>query len=86
MAAHVRGGGEAFAFGDVGEAAVPQVAQRQVACAFLAYHGACSRSKRLEVVEAREDATAGRSDRFEGRASPGREPERPAVALFVDVS
>ena len=40
-----------------------------MAGAFLAYHGACSRSEGLEVVEAREDATAGGSDRFEGRAS-----------------
>ena len=85
MAADVCRGGEPFAFGDVGEAAMPQVAKGQVAGAFLAHDGARSRSEGLEVVEAREDTTAGRSGRLERRACPRGEPERAAVAFLVDV-
>ena len=35
MTAHICGGGESFALGDVGEASVPQVSQCQVRCAFV---------------------------------------------------
>jgi len=85
MAAHVRRGGEPLAFGDVGEAPMPQVAERQMAGTFLAHDGARSSAEGLEIIEAREDATVGRSDLLEGRTCPRREPERATVALLVDV-
>ncbi|MBW1758691.1 MAG: hypothetical protein JRJ80_21370 [Deltaproteobacteria bacterium] len=64
MAADVCRGGQPFAFGDVGETTMPQVAQCEVTGAFLAHNTACSGSEGLEIVEAREDTTTGRSDRL----------------------
>jgi hypothetical protein len=85
MAADVCRGRQPFAFGDVGETTMPEVAQREVTGVFLAHDGACSGSEGLEIVKAREDAASGWSDRLEGCARPRREPERAAVAFLVDV-
>ena len=86
MAADVCRGGQPFAFGDVGETTMPQVAQCEVTGAFPAHNTACSGSEGLEIVEAREDTTTSRSDRLEGRTGARGEPEWAAVAFLVDVS
>jgi len=68
MTGDVGGGGETFALGDVGEAAMPQVSQRQVTGALLTDDRACRGAKGLEIVKAGEDATTGWRDRFKSFA------------------